>query len=368
MLKLKFKQMKKISIFLTTICAAFFIGSCEDEFEGFVVNETTPVVLSALSISNIELDNVNGNNPAATFNWTRANYGQQTVNKYTLQFSATATFANPFTVATVDSNTSTTLSVAELNAAAGSIGLPPFTFNTVYARIVSTIGTQSGLPVNSNVISFTVKPYFNYPYKDYYLVGDATQPGWNNNNNNPPLFRDSANSSLYQYIGYFGAGQFKVLEIKGLWQPQWGTNNGSTIDVNPGGGSDPGTFPLNNNAISAAGYYKFEINYGTNTFTFTPYSATGAASYTTMSINGTASATTSMTQSSHDNHIWFLNNIHLVPGDLKFVSGSNSWGGNSSFSGTATLSGTNIPVVVEDDYDVWFNDLTKQYIMIPLNL
>jgi hypothetical protein len=40
----------------------------------------------------------------------------------------------------------------------------------------------------------------------------------------------------------------------------------------------------------------------------------------------------------------------------------------NSFSGTATVNGGNIPVIVEDDYDVWYNDLTGHYIMIPLNL
>jgi hypothetical protein len=361
--------MKKIVIFIQSICALFLLSACEDEFEGFVVNDSTPVVLSALTITDIELDNVNGNNPAATFNWTRANYGQQTVVNYAVQISRAANFANPYTVGTINSNTALTFSVAELNAAVGSIGLPPFAWNTVYARVVSSIGTQSGLPVASNVISFRVKPYFNYPYKDFYLVGNATQPGWNNNNNNPPLFRDSANSSLYNFVGYYGVGQFKVLEQKGLWQPQWGTNNGSGISVNPGGGSDPGSFPNNNNDIATAGYYKFTINYGTNTFTFTPYSITGATNYTSISVQGSSTSTRSMTRSSHDSHIWFANNIRLTPGNLNFLTNSGSvWGATNSFSGTATLNGGNIPVIVEDDYDIWFNDLTGHYIMIPLNL
>lgn len=361
--------MKKIVIFIQSICALFLLSACEDDFEGFVVNDTTPVVLSELTITDVELDNVNGNNPAVTFNWTSANYGQQTVVNYEVQISSNANFTNSYTAGSINSNTALTFSVAELNAAVGNIGLPPFAWNTVFVKVVSSIGSQSGLPVSSNVISFRVKPYFNYPFKDYYLVGDATQPGWNNNNNNPPLFRDSANSSLYNYVGYFGAGQFKVLEEKGLWQPQWGTNDGTSISVNPGGGSDPGTFPNNNSAIATSGYYKFTINYGNNTFSFTPYSTTGAANFTSMTVQGTSSSSTSMTQSTHDSHIWFVNSIHLTPGNLTFLTNSGSvWGATNSFSGTATANGGNIPVVVEDDYDIWYNDLTGHYIMIPLNL
>ena len=76
-----------------------------------------------------------------------------------------------------------------------------------------------------------------------------------------------------------------------------------------------------------------------------------------------------MTQSTFDSHIWYVNNIRLVPGDLQFLTNTSSvWAGSTSFSGQATENGGNIPVVVEDDYDVWFNDLTGRYILIPLNL
>lgn len=361
--------MKKISIFIQTACAIFFLSSCEDTMDDLKVAETNPVVLSELAISNIELDPVNNNNPAVTFNWTMANYGQQTAVNYSLELSSDAAFTNPVATGTVNGNNTITLSVAELNTAVGNVGLPPFAWNAVYARIVSSVGTQTSLPVASNSISFNVYPYFNYPFMDYYLVGNATASDWNNNNNNNPLFRDASNSKIYHYTGFFGAGEFKVLETKGLWQPQWGTNDGSSIDVNTGTGSDPGSFPSNNNPIATAGYYSFTINYATNTYSFTPFDIAALPSYTTMSLQGTASTTTAMNQSSFDNHIWYVNGLHLTPGDLQFLTSAGSvWGGSTSFSGTATLNGENVPVVVEDDYDVWYNDLTGHYILIPLNL
>jgi hypothetical protein len=360
--------MKKISILIPMFCALLFVSSCDNDNADLKVYETDSIVLSELDITDIELDQTNPNNPIVTLNWTSANYGQQTSVNYSVQASSDEAFTNPILVTTVNGN-SATLSVNQLNSAVGSAGLPPFQWNTAYLRVVSTIGTTSSLPVASNTISFNAYPYFNYPFKDYYIVGDATQPGWNNNNNNPPLFRDGENPNLYRYVGYFAAGAFKVLEEKGLWQPQWGTNGGSAISVNPGGGSDPGTFPYNNTAISTAGFYAFTINYTTNTFTFEPYTATGATSYTSMTIEGSSSATTTMTQSGFDSHIWFVNTLHLTPGNLKFTSNtSTSWGGSTSFSGTGSTTISNIPVVVEDDYDIWFNDLTGHYIMIPLNL
>jgi hypothetical protein len=363
------KKFNKVAIFVLSLCTYMMLSSCEEDIDKFIVTDSEPVVLSELSITDIELDPVNGSNPAVTFNWTDADYGQQTVVNYALEFSSDAEFTNPSIVGSVNSINAITLSVAELNSAVGSVGLPPFEWNMVYARIISSLGNQSGLPVASNTISFSAYPYFNYPFKDFYLVGDATQPGWNNNNNNPPLFRSGSNPNEYNYVGYFGAGQFKVLEVKGLWQPQWGTNNGTTIDVNPGTGTDPGTFPLNNTAISAAGYYKFTINYSTNTFSFSPYSTAGAPNFSSITIQGTASAATPMIQSSFDSHIWYVNGLSLNPGNLQFVTNTSAvWAGTTSFSGTAVLNGGSIPVVVGDEYDVWFNDLTGHYIMIPLNL
>ena len=70
-----------------------------------------------------------------------------------------------------------------------------------------------------------------------------------------------------------------------------------------------------------------------------------------------------------DSHIWSANSVRLTPGDIAFVTGAGSeWGSTTSFSGVATDGGGSIPVIVEDDYDVWFNDLTGDYILIPLNL
>jgi hypothetical protein len=365
------KNFKNISIYILTVFVLSILSSCTDDTEKFVVSETAPIVLSELAITEIELDPINTNNPALTLNWTVADYGQPASENYALELSNDAAFSSPVKAATITGNNTVTLSVSELNSAAGSVGFPPFAWNTMYARIISSIGTQNGLPVASNSISFSVYPFFNYKFKDYYLVGDATAPGWDNNGNNPPLFRDGSNPNLYRYTGYFGAGQFKVLEIKGLWQPQWGTNDGSTIDGNPETVSgDPNTFPNNNNPIASAGYYTFTINYASNTYTFQPFDASGATNYSSMSIQGSAvSTSTAMNQLAFDGHIWYLNSVHLVPGDLQIMTNTSSvWAGTTEFSGKATENGGSIPVVVEDDYTVWFNDLTGDYILIPLNL
>ncbi|MFH4966490.1 SusE domain-containing protein [Gaetbulibacter sp. M235] len=364
------KNLKKISIFTLTAFAMLLLSSCDDTTDKFVVSETDPVTLSDLTITEIELDAFNTNNPAVTFNWTEADYGQQASINYSLELSADEAFTNSVIPATVNGNNTVTLSVSELNNAAGNAGLNPFEWATLYARVVSNLGTQNGLPVSSNSISFNVYPYFNYVFNDYYLVGDATAPNWNNNSNNPALYRDENNSNVYYYTGYFANGHFKVIETKGQWHPQYGTDDGSTFwgTTATNSSPEPERFPYGGGDGIPEGFYTFTMDFGNKTFTFEPFNADGIDSPTSLSIQGSSLITTDMTPLDFDGHIWYALSVHLVPGDLTFSADGTAWGSTISFSGVATANGGNIPVVVEDDYDVWFNDLTGRYIMIPLNL
>lgn len=368
----------KISTLAVAIILVFSINGCDDSTDKLVITNTpTAPVLDNVNFTKITLDPVNTTTPAVSLTWKSANYEQQTAIKYTVQASSDKDFSSPTTVTSLIGKNDATFSMSELNSAAGNAGLNPFKWSTLYFRIVSSLGTQNSNEAISNVIDFMVYPYFNYVFNDYYLVGNATAADWNNNNNNPALFRNPNNENEYSYTAYFGAGEFKVLETKGLWQPQWGTNDGvlaggeyaGTIEVNPGGGTDPGTFPANNNAITA-GFYTLTINFASKKYSFKSYDATGKTSPASLALQGTAvTASTPLTASTFDGHIWNISNVHLTPGNLKFVTGAGaSWGSNTSFSGTATDGGANIPVVVEDDYDVWFNDLTGEYILVPLNL
>ena len=376
------KKTQKFNIFLAVITLGLFTISCENDATEFTGTETTPIVLADLPINLIELDASNPGNPAVTFNWNEAYYGQQASENYTVEVSSDDAFTNPVIATSVVGTTSATLSVNELNSAAGSAGLPPFAFNTLYTRIISSIGSQNGLPVASNVINFQVQPYFNYTFEDFYLVGNGTSADWNNNNNNPPLFRDFENNNFYRYTGYFTKGgggiddgRFKILELRGQWQPQWGVaaaegsdsiESTGPIAGNPGTqDSDPGRF-----GVAADGYYTFTIDFSSNVYTMDPYSETGSPSFSSMTLQGDAlGADTAFTQSSFDTHLWYITSVNLQPGDLQIMTNTgSSWAGSTSFSGVATEGGGSIPVVVQDDYEVWYNDLTGDYILIPQNL
>ena len=361
--------------------------SCDDNSELFTIPDTTTAaVLSDLGFTDLSLDAVNTNNPAITLNWKPADYGIQSSVNYDIQFSSDDAFTAPIVAATVTGRTSTTLSVSEVNTAVGNAGLNPFEWKNIYIRVVSSLGTQDGLTSASNVINLNVYPYFNYTFDDYFLVGNGVAPGWDNNQSdsatqNPPLFRDETDSNVFYFTGLikndnsdYNEGRFKILESKGLWQPQWGDsrNEGSDdpaesgdVAGNPGTQSgDPGRF-----GVTSTGYYQFMVNFATKTYTLVPFNANNAASPASLKIDGTSASNISMNQLTFDSHLWYVNNVRLTPGNMEFVTGSGAkWGSSTSFSGVATDGGGAIPVIVEDDYDVWFNDLTGRYILIPLNL
>ncbi|SER05687.1 protein of unknown function [Hyunsoonleella jejuensis] len=365
------KILKRISAFSIIGLVLIFLNSCDDNSDTFTISAPNAPVLADLQITQIELDATNTGNPALALNWSESDYGQPTAVNYAVQFSMDDAFTSPVTATSVTGTSAITLSVGELNSAAGNAGLNPFEWATLYTRVVASLGTQNSEPITSNVLQFDVYPFYNYVFNDYYLVGDATAPGWNNNNNNPALFRDENNPNVFYYTGRFAEnGHFKVLQAKGLWQPQWGTDDGTTVGANPGGGSDPERFPYGGGDGIPEGFYTFTINFSSNTFTFEPFDALGITSPTSLSIEGSGVASSiALSPLSFDGHIWFANGVRLTPGEVNFMTGSGtSWGNTTSFSGVATAGGGSIPVIVEDDYDIWFNDLTGRYILIPLNL
>ena len=365
------KKIKRISAVSIIGLVLLFLSSCEDTTDTFQITSPNAPVLADLNFSNIELDPINTSNPALTLNWAESDYGQQTAVNYAIQFAGDEAFTAPVTAATITGQSALTLSISEINAAAGNAGLNPFVWSTLYTRVVASLGSQQSEPINSNTIQFQVFPYFNYVFNDFYLVGDATAPGWNNNSNNPALFRDENNTDVYYYTGLWADnGHFKVLETKGLWHPQYGTDDGSAFwgTTATNSSPEPERFPYGGGDGIPEGFYTFTINFGSNTFTFEPFDASGISSPATLSIQGSSVETTAMTALTFDGHIWNISNIHLLPGDVSFLADSGTWGSSTSFSGVASNGGGSIPVIVEDDYDIWFNDLTGRYILIPLNL
>lgn len=240
------KNLKNMSRSMLAVFVLLLGSSCEDDNEKFIATNTTPIVLSDLSFPSIELDPVNINNPAVTFNWNAADYGQQVLVKYQVEVSADEDFSNTTTLATVDSRNTVTLSMSQLNIAATTLELPAFVWSTIYARVTSSLGTEQSLAVASNSISFDVYPFEQNVEPKLFLVG-APQAyyglgSWDNATALPLRYIGDGITKLFEaYVKVAAADGFKFIGEQGTWDKgNYGTNGGvqdGTL-LNDGGSSD----------------------------------------------------------------------------------------------------------------------------------
>lgn len=323
----------------------------------------------------------NSGNTALTVNWTdvvlNSDLGIDV--SYTIEAAiGGSNFASPVSLGSVTNLATFSVTQGDLNAVALGIGLTPGVAGNVDLRIKARNTNESGDVLTRTTLSRTISvtPY-SVTFPNLYFVGNATSPGWSNNNNNTPVFRNQNVPNNYVYTGYFSSGAFKLLETKGQWQPQWGTNDGSTLAVNPGGGSDPNTFN-----VTTAGYYTYNfttIGQG-GSFTVTPYTGSIATTYSTMGIIGAAiggwgdSDEINFTQDANNPHLWYSLGVNFTSGNEFLIRANDAWSsvwrynGSQQLYGTSILAGggNNFPFNgTTGNYDVWFNDLDGNYILIP---
>jgi len=349
-------------------------ASCEEEQDLIYVTPAASFqILTPQSGEGVVLTAETANNPGLVLSWEDMDYGTDTAINYTVQVAANGSdFSAPVSLASTGS-TYATITASALNTAALGLGLEPGVEGAIDVRVMSTVGTQDGQAAYSNTITYLVTPYQTaVGVQDFFLVGDATDAGWENNNNNVPLFRDPEATNMYYYTGYFNAGAFKFLAAKGEWHPQYGAASDGVLGASGADGSnEPGTIN-----VATAGYYTFTADTDAMTYTFTAYEAgAGAPTYPSMGFIGSATpggwdADTDMTVSAINPHLWHANGATLVDGEMKFREGDawdNSWGDTTPISGQGqNANDGNIPVTT-GTYDIWFNDLDGRYILIPVN-
>lgn len=379
--------MKKISIFLIAIIAVIGFNACtSDDSIDFVAQPDPDGVQFVNKVaSSYILTKATQSNVAERFVWNKVDFGTPTTVTYELQGSTTEDFSDYIVIGETGDN-NLEVKQSDLMKLAKDAGLDndPTTdapnTGTVYFRVRAYAGTDGGNALEhiSSPIALSVmlpEATTEEPAKrQLYMVGDATAAGWNPDNNNTPLFRDPANEDIYYFEGRFAGGDgiegFKLLEVPGQWQPQWGGTDG-VLAVNPGDTDDPSAFK-----VDADAYYSLSLNIADMTYTWEKVDVSAAATFSTIGVIGTATtgnddgwnADIDLTQSDFNPHIWYVNDLELFDGDLKFRAANdwtNNWGAGTEISGEATQDGANIPVTA-GKYDVWFNDLTGRYILIPV--
>ncbi|MBN1599628.1 MAG: SusF/SusE family outer membrane protein [Bacteroidales bacterium] len=190
-------------------------------------------------------------------------------------------------------------------------------------------------------------------YETIGLIGSSTPLGWDAST--PMNLTDPGDPDQWDLTLRLTAGEVKF-RANNSWDVNWG---GSDYPIGIAVPDGP------NIAIPTEGYYTIDFNSQTGEYSFALLSPTV---YTTVGIIGSATplgwdASTPMVQDAVDPHIWTLDDVELIAGELKFRANDSwdvNWGNTDFPSGIAYLNGPNIPVPASS-YNITFNDVTGRY-------
>jgi hypothetical protein len=356
------KNIFKLLLVFSAILVSF--TACKNDIDYVVAEKAKPTtLLSPTEATSFVLNKSLSGENLTTFVWAPADYNYQGEYNYTIEICKAGTNFEQ-EVITLGPTTDTFYSVTNgvLNTQLlGVLGLIPGAPTDVQVRIKSYLGVN-GEPNYSASITISVTPYVDY--RALYLFGSATATE-SLGTDSFPLFKDPTNDSKFSTTGYFKAGTFEVAG---------GTTSDAAVYGDVGVGGQLGSEGATAIAVPADGYYQLEINFENATYTLTPVSAptnTYALIGLSGAFNGWAAPDAKLIAQSFDIHIWRLAKQELPAGGDGFKFRVNedwtiNWGGDTFPSGIGLDGGSNIKADVEGDYEIWFNDITKQYLFLKL--
>jgi starch-binding outer membrane protein SusE/F len=266
-----------IKSIIAILFIAFSISSCDKKDDLITNTAGNPTVLTS-STASLAPAPADSNNIALSFTWTSPNYAQDpTLYKYVLQIdTAGRNFAKAVTK-TITGAQKISFTAKEINVLALSYG---FTFNVAYgmeARIISSYGNNNE-QYNSNAVKFLYTPY-KVPPKvalpttgKLFLVGDASQGGWNNPV--PVPTQEFAQLDETTYAGVFnlvGGKNYLVLPLNGDWGHKFSIADGSLPSAAGDFGYD---LPTNFNGPATSGWYIIKLDFQKGKYSVTPYTGT----------------------------------------------------------------------------------------------
>lgn len=227
-----------------------------------------PVTVASSSTDPLVLLVSNATSNAISFNWNASPYGSNTI-YYALQLdTAGGDFSTP-QVKQLGSSLNTSLTVNELNSMAIAAGVSGGSTKTVEFRIASYLGANYNTLLGySNKLPIQITTFTPIP-DNFYIVGDATPRGWDNNAGLSPSQQFSRIDDVsYGIVIHLEAGKsYLFLPVAGSWDHKYGgaSATGGTLLAD---GAVPGS---NTPAPATSGLYEIVVNFQTGTYTVTPY-------------------------------------------------------------------------------------------------
>jgi starch-binding outer membrane protein SusE/F len=270
-----------LKIVLGIFVTAALFSACDKVKDLTVANNGTPVALisSATDVAPLPADS---NKAVLTLSWTSPNYATAATNsKYIIEIDSTGrNFSNEYTrvltgIANPALNTSFT--AKELNAILLGYGFSFGVSYTMDVRITSSYANNNE-KLYSNVLKVKMTPY-KIPPKiappasgRLFIVGDATQGGWNNPVPVPTQELTKIDSVTYGGVfDLIGGKEYLILPVNGDWGTKYSVGDKTITGLNAGGDFGLG---LNDNfpGPSASGRFQIIFDFQKGKFTVTPYS------------------------------------------------------------------------------------------------
>ena len=272
--------MKLSNQFFTIAIAITILASCKKvaDLPVYSTGTKNTIAASATLIAPLPADS---DKTALTISWTNPNYAVDAANvKYVIEIdSAGKNFVSPFTkTITGGTNLNTSFTGKDLNTFLLSRG---YAFNvpvSLDVRVVSSYANNND-KFNSDVIRIKFTPYKTPPKipvpttGKLFLVGDASQGGWNNPVPVPSQELTKLDETTWGGIFQLTGGkQYLLLPLNGDWGNKFAVANNSVAGLSAGG--DFG-FNLNDNfpGPATSGLYKIIVDFQTGKFTVTPYAS-----------------------------------------------------------------------------------------------
>ena len=269
--------MKNIFKFLLAFLGViFFYTSCE-KANNLPFNSPSDGINLSASVTTLAPIPADSNKSVISFSWNNPGYASDPATfKYVLEIDSTGrNFAKEVTK-TVIGSLSTSFLAKEFNALLLSFG---FNYNTGYnidVRLTSSYGNNNE-QIKSNTIRLRVTPYVIPPKiappasGHLYLVGDASQGGWNNPV--PVPTQEFAKLDSVTFGGVFnivGGRQYLALPVNGDWSHKYSCQDNSLPGLSAGGdfGYDlPQNFP----GPANSGWYIIIFSFQSGKFIVTPF-------------------------------------------------------------------------------------------------
>jgi starch-binding outer membrane protein SusE/F len=359
--------MKKILHYTLGLCLLAFTA-CDEDGTNTILQPQGEISLSA-SKETVVLSLETAAETAIVFQRTDADYGFPAAVTYTLEVDKKAdNFASP-RILVLDTAHAVALTVTQLNDMLLAEELQPMEAGDVIVRVRSDVST-SVTSLYSNTLALKVTPYISEPpYLTVYLVGPAAEFAWDEFKA-VSVFRDADNAFAYTYTGHLNAGDLKVLGYQGKWAPLWGYDGSKVVFREEESDPDPAAF-----SVPTAGYYTFTLDLLRMRYSLTPYDEAPAADYGSMSIAGDFSgwALIPMANTAFNPHIWTVDYTFTTDADKGFKFVGDNWvaqwgtvGKDEKLYGTAIPAGNDDKIeLAPGEYTLVFNDLTKQFVLIP---